>query len=71
VLVDVLATGADWVTSSAVRAEYRGVAVQAGKVFSVARSRALVGTIENIVRLVGSMPDITPEESSGNWIESV
>jgi hypothetical protein len=71
VLVDILAASADWVASSAVSAKDRRVAVQTSKFCSVARSRSLVGTVKNVVGLVGSMPNVTPEKSGGNWMELV
>ena len=63
-LRDVVAVGADWVTGSAVRAQDGRVAVEALKVGTSTGPGLLVGTIENVVWLVGSVLDITTQKSS-------
>jgi hypothetical protein len=57
-----VSAGADWVTSSAVRAEDRGVAVQASEVICASRVGLLVRSIENVPGLVGGVHHITPKK---------
>lgn len=58
-----ITAGADWVTSSAVRAEHRCVAVEACEILWLASVGLLVGTVEHVVGLVGSMHHVSPEKS--------
>lgn len=66
-----IATSADWVTSGTVGAKYRGVAVETGKVIGAAGVLLLVGSVKNVVGLVGSVHDITPDEGGANCNMSV
>jgi hypothetical protein len=66
-----VAARADWITSGAVVAQNRRVAVQTREVLIQAWSDLLVGAIEHIVGLVGSVPDITPEQGGSNLVTLV
>lgn len=66
-LLNVVSTSADWVAGSAVGAEHRGPAVEAGEVGASARGGLLVSAIKNVVGLVGSVLDITPDEDGSDW----
>jgi hypothetical protein len=68
VVINVVASGADWVTSSAVRAEDWGVAVQACEVLSGAAVLSQTGSVEHVVGLVGGVLDIAPEESGSDYM---
>jgi hypothetical protein len=66
VLADIVALGADGVSVSAVRAQDGCVAVQARERVGAAAVLLHTGTVEDVVRLVGLVHDIAPEESSSN-----
>jgi hypothetical protein len=68
VVINVTAVSAHWVTSSAVRAEHWGVAVQTCEVLGRAAVFLQTGTVKNVVGLVGGVLDITPEESGSDYI---
>jgi hypothetical protein len=59
-------TSADRVASSTVGAEDRRVAAEARKALTRAGGGLLVGAIEHVPGLVGSVHDIAPKESSSN-----
>jgi hypothetical protein len=63
---DSVSTSADWVTGSAVGAEDWGVAVEESEVLRGTGVLLLVGTVKNVVGLVGSVHNVTPEESGSN-----
>ena len=57
-----LTAGANWVASSAVRAENRGVGVELLKRDTSAGVRTLVSTVKDVVDLVGGVANITPKK---------
>jgi hypothetical protein len=58
--------GANWVASCAVGAENRCITVETGKVFGLAAVGLLACAVKYVVGLVGSVHNITPEESGTN-----
>ena len=62
-----ITASANGVASSAVGAEDRGVAAEERKALAGAGSGLLVGAVKNVPGLVGSVHDITPKESGGNY----
>jgi hypothetical protein len=68
VIRDNLAARTDWVAGCAVRAEDRCVAVQAGEVVCAAGIRLIVCAVEDVVRLVGGVEDVSPEECGADFV---
>jgi hypothetical protein len=66
-LSDICTTSAYWVTTSAVRAKDRRVAVEAGQSLAATRIFLLVSTVKDIVGLVSCVADISPEKSSSHY----
>jgi hypothetical protein len=61
-----VSAGADWVAGCAVGTEDGRVTVETGEVIGLAAVGLLAGAVEHVVGLVGSVHDITPEESGTN-----
>jgi hypothetical protein len=68
VVGDDVAAGTDGVAGSAVGAEDAGVAVEAGEVGGGTRSDFETCAGEGVVGLVGSVPNIAPEESGADYM---
>ena len=70
-LLDIVSTGADWVSLCAVRAQDTGVAaIQTREGVGVTAVLLQTSAVENVVWHVGLVPDIAPEESSSNSLAS-
>lgn len=65
---DDTATGADWVSSCAVRAEDRRVAIKTCEVLGTTGVLLLVSAVKDVVWLVGSVHNVTPEKGSSNYM---
>jgi hypothetical protein len=63
-----VSSGANWVSACAVVAENGSVAVEEREVCGTARVGLLVGAIEDVVGLVGSVHDVAPEESGSDGL---
>lgn len=70
-LSDITSSGAHWVTGSAVRTQDGRVAVKAVKVSTSTGPDRLVGTIKDVVWLVSSVLDITPQKGSLECLTSL